>query len=437
MGYRDYSVAKGHIVDALGFGDFKTIGAALAAATSGQSIFIRPGTYTENPILVAGVNLVAFMLDSLTPNVTINGTCSFSGAGRVTISGIRLQTNSAALLSITGTSASIITLQNCYLNCTNNTGITYSVINTSAILTISNCMGNLGTTGIALFTNTSTGQFIFNYSTFSNTGGSSTPSTCGSGANANSGFCFFSFPFVATSSGNLFFQYCNVNTSALNTSCLTTSGSGNSVIEYSDFISGNASAFSIGSGTTVKCFGPCRIDSSNTNAITGAGTLQYSLLTFTNSSIVSNVTTQTPFNNLKPAFLATHSVAQNAVTGNGATVTVNFTTKAFDLTGNYDGTNTFTAPITGKYFFSAAVTINNGSGATAAFIALVGTSRTFVGSQVIPLASGTVDVNYSGLLDMTAGDTVIVQANMSGLAGNTANFPASVTNSYFSGFFVT
>jgi len=51
MGYRNYSVANGLIVDKLGNGDFTTIQAAINAATTGQTIFLRPGTYTENPVL--------------------------------------------------------------------------------------------------------------------------------------------------------------------------------------------------------------------------------------------------------------------------------------------------------------------------------------------------------------------------------------------------
>ena len=48
MGYRNYSTACSKIVSPDGNGDFQTIGAALTAAVSGQTIFIRPGTYTEN-----------------------------------------------------------------------------------------------------------------------------------------------------------------------------------------------------------------------------------------------------------------------------------------------------------------------------------------------------------------------------------------------------
>src|ERR1700676_4205216 len=87
------------IVDpTLGSGNYTTIGSALTASVSGQTIFIRPGTYTENLTLKAGVNLTAFGSDSSlngTATVIINGTCTLSTAGTVTISSIQLQTNSA------------------------------------------------------------------------------------------------------------------------------------------------------------------------------------------------------------------------------------------------------------------------------------------------------------------------------------------------------
>ncbi len=115
------------IVDPLGFnGTHTTIASAITSATSGDTIFLLPGTYTENLTLAAGVNLTAYNCDSTTPNVTISGKCTFTGAGTVSISGIRLQTNSDFLLAVTGSAASIVNLIDCYLNCTNNTGISYT-----------------------------------------------------------------------------------------------------------------------------------------------------------------------------------------------------------------------------------------------------------------------------------------------------------------------
>ena len=78
MAYRNYSTACSHIVDANGSGDFTTIAAALTAASSGQTIFIRPGTYTENPTLKAGVNLSTFPSDATSGTVIIKGKCTLS-----------------------------------------------------------------------------------------------------------------------------------------------------------------------------------------------------------------------------------------------------------------------------------------------------------------------------------------------------------------------
>src|SRR5690242_8473255 len=109
-----FTTAKWIVSATASDGTHTTIGAALTSASSGDTIFIRPGTYTENLTLKAGVNLTAYTCDALTPNVTISGTCTFTAAGTVSISGIRLQTNSAALLAVTGSAASIVNLDNCY-----------------------------------------------------------------------------------------------------------------------------------------------------------------------------------------------------------------------------------------------------------------------------------------------------------------------------------
>ena len=146
MAYRNYSSAVSHIVDATGQGDFTTIQAAITAASSSQTVFIRPGTYTESLSLKAGVNLSAFGSDSSsngTGKVIISGNATLSTAGSVTISGIQLQTNSAAFLTVSGTLASIVNLNNCYLNSLNATGISYSSSSDSSCSNIPKTIGNI------------------------------------------------------------------------------------------------------------------------------------------------------------------------------------------------------------------------------------------------------------------------------------------------------
>jgi hypothetical protein len=289
-----------YIVDPTqGNGNYQTIGAALTAASAASfsgDIFIRPGTYTENPTLVAGVNLVAWPADATTGTVIINGNCTLSTAGTVTISGIELKTNSAACVTVSGSVASILNLIGCNINCSNNTGITYSSSSASSQINISNCTGNLGTTGIGLYTMSSIGALNFYYTVIQNTGGSSTATTNSAGA-VNIFHSTFNIPFSNSSTGNLDFYYTLINTSSVNTACVAFAGSGTNGANQSDFVSGTASAVTIAGSSTASLYN-CQIGSTNTDCITGSGTLNYSGLSFASSSIGSttstiNVTTQT------------------------------------------------------------------------------------------------------------------------------------------------
>jgi hypothetical protein len=279
-------------------GTFTSIGAALTQAASDSyqgDIFIRAGTYTENPALVSGINLTALGGDELTPTVTIIGKCSFSSAGTVTISNIRLQTNSDNFLAVTGSAASKVNLENCYLNCLNNTGISYSTSSSSATLFITKCTGDLGTTGIGIYTMSSPGDLIIEQCYFTNSGGSTTASSNSAGS-AQFGFCRFFSPFSTSSSGQISPRNCRILCNTLNTTAITHNATGgssaSSAVSQCVIRSGSASAISIGAGAELDVV-LCDINSSNTNAITGSGTLDYAGLCFSGSGVAVNTTTQT------------------------------------------------------------------------------------------------------------------------------------------------
>lgn len=273
-------------------GTHTTIAAALTSASSGDTIAIRDGTYTQDQTLKAGVNLCAYGGSGLTPNVTIVGNLTASFAGTCTISGIRLQTNSANLLTVSGSSATIVNLVDCYLNCTNNTGISYSSSSGSSKINVYTCSGDLGTTGIGFWSNSGAGSFLVRDSQFSNSGSSLTASTNSAGVVTLRNNSFAS-PISSSSTAVLQLTSINVDCSALNTTAVTHNGTGsNSVCEQCTVGSGTASAVSIGTGATLQMTGG-QYRSSNTNCITGAGTVEYSCLSFTGSSSTINTTTQT------------------------------------------------------------------------------------------------------------------------------------------------
>lgn len=294
MGYRNYAPANGWIVCQDGNGNFTTIGDALSAASTSNyqgDIFISPGTYTENPALISGVNLVAWRADAIQGTVIINGECSFSATGTTTITGIGLQTNNNYFLSVTGSANSKVELVNCNCICSNNVGINLSSSGSGSEIYLNDCYGNISGATAALFSASGAGTIGFNYSSFGNSASSTTLSTT-SGPLINIFWCLLNFPFSCSSTGSFNISDTIINTSFLNYTSITTGGSGGTSIRNSNIQSGSASAISVGSGTSVL-LDLSNVSSSNSNAITGAGTLSYGGLIFESSNTI-NVTTQNP-----------------------------------------------------------------------------------------------------------------------------------------------
>jgi hypothetical protein len=184
-----------------------------------------------------------------------------------------------------------VNLNNCYLNCTNNTGITFSSSSASAQININNCFGDIGTTGIGIYSMSSIGTLNTFFTQITNTGASTTATTNSAGK-CNHRYSKFFSPFSCSSTGTCDFVFTNIVSNAANSTCFTTAGSGISGIANCELFSGTASAISVGTGTSINLYNSL-IDSSNTNALTGLGTLISIGNVFTNTSHLSNVTTQT------------------------------------------------------------------------------------------------------------------------------------------------
>lgn len=411
----------GHLIVATSAanGTHTTLASAMADAVSGDTIILRDSV-TESVTLTPGVNISSWIGGSLnTP--TIIGTTTMTGAGTCNISGIRLQTNSAALLSVTGSAASIVNLNNCYLNCTNNTGITYSSSSSSSRIFIDNCKGNLGTTGIGLFTHSSAGTLQIQYSSFTNTGLSTTASTCSAGI-FDSFYSKYASPITTSSTGAMTWEHSLFSTVALNVTAATIGG-GSSSCKWCRFDSGTASAVSIGSFSAMMEL--CDISSTNTNAITGAGTLTYQGLAFNNTSNTINVTTQTGSGTLQgskntaPAagFLgerisAYGNLVAAGTTGNGKTITsISLTPGVWDIsvigmaqTGSFNltllevGISTTTNTFEGN--LGDQISINAAAGAIGfltcdvpAFRVVITTTTTYYSVARVDYAAGAPTVN--------------------------------------------
>jgi len=273
-------------------GTHSTIASAVAAALAdgGGTVAIRDGTYTEDITLPALVNLVSWPAIGHTPSVTILGNITCSDAGSRTISGIRLQTNGAPYLTVSGSAATVVYLDNCFLDKTNNTGFSCTSSSASSMVTFINCHGDIATTGITEFVNTGVGIIEYHQCFLRNTGNSTTASTSSAGL-IFSRYSIFFVPITTSGTAGFTPEFSFVDTSATNTKCLIIGGSGQNFF-YSNVIgSGTATAMTItGSVTSAND----TFQSTNaTAAIDGAGTLIYSDIVFRDTGRNITVTTQT------------------------------------------------------------------------------------------------------------------------------------------------
>lgn len=419
-------------------GTHSTIAAALTSSTSGDTIFIRPGSYTENLTLKAGVNLVAFDSDALTPNVTIIGKTTFTAAGSVSISGIRLQTNSDFFLAVTGSAASIVNLKNCYLNASNNTGISFTVSNTSAVINCLDCSGDIGTTGISLFSHSSTGTLNIYYCRIGSTGSSLTASTCSSG-NCIIFSCALGLPITSSSTASLNITFSDIDLNALNTTAVIAGGSGNHLFLSSAFFSGTASAISISSTLQIS---NCTVGSSNTNAITGAGTIIYTEIAFTDTSSVINTTTKTARN------IDVGGISFDA----GTNVLANYATGSFTPTivgGAVTGVTTYstqngyytrignTVFVQGQIAITAATGTGNSTIGALPFTVKSQTNGNVLGSFIIFAAGWAWPASTTHLQTYFANNTTtaLVAASGSSNAGNFLQMSNAAATIVFSGVY--
>lgn len=286
-----YIVSAGGMADGANYTTIATAYAAAVAKGGVQTVFIQPGSYTENLTLSPNVNLTAYVCDYQTPTVTIIGKLTMTAAGSASVSGINLQTNSDNIISVTGANAVVLNIVGCFLSITNNTGI--AINNTNAKVRVLYCQGNITTTGIAIYSVTSVSTLRFNYTHFLNDGASTTASSVAAGE-VELWYTRFKSPISTSSTGFYSLRYAHIHTTTENAVSLTTAGSGTSDCFNSDFRSGSAAAISIGTGTTVSLWNAI-VDSTNAAVISGLGTLNWSTIAFANTGSVISATTQVPF----------------------------------------------------------------------------------------------------------------------------------------------
>ena len=136
----------------------------------------------------------------------------------------------------------------------------------------------------------------------------------------------------------------------------------------------------------------------------------------------------------QPAFNAYANTQSNIATASNVTIT--FENERFDQNADFDGTSTFTAPVTGRYQFNASIYLNTVDQASGYYYLELNTSNDNY-YNIIATGQFAGDPDYwtltlSHIVDMDAGDTAKCRVNQShGTAQTDIN-----ANSYFSGHLV-
>jgi fibronectin-binding autotransporter adhesin len=139
----------------------------------------------------------------------------------------------------------------------------------------------------------------------------------------------------------------------------------------------------------------------------------------------------------QPAFYATPSSTQTNVAANDSAVTVAMGTEIFDVGSNF-ASNTFTAPVTGKYQLNLSLyLLNVDTAATYVLVGIVTSNRNYINIVSPKYASDLsyLTQNISTLADMDAGDTAYVFYQQSGGAAQ-IDIDNDTRASFFQGYLV-
>jgi hypothetical protein len=368
-----------YVVGPGGYAGYQTINSAYAAAIAvgaGADIFVMGGSYNENLTMVAGYNLVGYPGDQNSANsVNLTGTITYSGGGTVSVTGINLISSSAASINISGTGSDMI-LNNCFIRALFTDAIILTA-NGSTLITLNNCQGAVNGPGVSLYSFTGVGSnniLTFNNCTITNNGAATAFSNNSVGTVVLND-TFFGFGISTSGTGTLDVRNSIVNTATPAVVAIITSGTGTSLVNNSKILSGVASAISIGSGSTATVTNT-EISSSNTNAITGTGTLNYGGIVFSGTSSTINTSTVNALNEAIGNVTTGTWAGTNIAVAHGGTG--NSSQSAFSLVaGGTTTTGAFQAiaPVaTGQVLASA------GTGALPAFTATPTVTSITIGS---------------------------------------------------------
>lgn len=279
-------------------GTYITIQDAVSNASSGDTVFIKSGTYTENVTLKDGVNLAAYGNSGFTPTVTIKGKLTFADEGFCTLSGLALQSNGDYALSVTGSSVSRIYLIECNVIAEDFAAIQLTTTGVGSSIRLVNCWCRTNAVATNFFVATGVGGLTFWNVNVIDGGATaqSTPSTFASSGQLLVKYSIIRFPITLSGTGRISGTASEFNTFATNSIPLVVNAiSGAALGHYVRgciFLSGNTTALTVGAGVTLNMEGNSVI---TTGAVpfTGTGTINQSGTSYSSTNPVPSNTTVT------------------------------------------------------------------------------------------------------------------------------------------------
>jgi len=128
---------------------------------------------------------------------------------------------------------------------------------------------------------------------------------------------------------------------------------------------------------------------------------------------------------LQPAFLAIVSTQIDNITGNGTVYQVQWNTEVFDQNSDWDGNDTFSAPVDGRYMFQVSVTFGSVSSGTNGYVEVDTSNRSYTGRTLgintVQNVNNEISLFFSIFCDMDASDTATINVMIDGIGADTAD----------------
>lgn len=136
---------------------------------------------------------------------------------------------------------------------------------------------------------------------------------------------------------------------------------------------------------------------------------------------------------LQPSFLVTDGTGATDVTGDGTSYTELWPTEIYDQNADF-ATNTFTAPITGRYLLCASVGLTGfGASHTRYDLSIVTSNRTYRSPMILTAGTmSSINQKIAVIADMDAADTATVTVVASG-STKIVDVIAAASDNHFSG----